>query len=217
MEAVSIILKEGSLVGTRLDNSLFWYDNIVYKSEGRIVYIALIDKYPDDAVAPGRSISIKFVNEFFIYVFEGTVIKIDAAYPGYAAVRVTSAEEMINSRLSPRYDVNLPASLKPVWDSDSYPATMTDISFGGAAFLSAHRFDYNEELCAVIHLPEGNTVHAAGKVVRRNIRSTVTDYSLQFVELDENNCNILSRFFLHIEDEISLLHKKFISDVKGKL
>ncbi len=216
VEAVSVILKEGALVGTRLDNSPSWCGNIVYKSEGRTVYVALVDRYLADAIAPGRIISIKYVNEYFIYVFEGAVIKINAEYPGYAAIRITSAEEVINSRLSPRYDVHLAASLKPVWDSDSYFTTVTDISFGGIAFICGNRFDYNEELDVDINLYGNQIINARGKIIRKSIKNKTAEYSMQFSNMDELSYKTLSLFFSRLEEEADAMYRRFLSDIKGR-
>ena len=216
VEAVSVILKEGTLVGTRLDNCLSWCGNIVYRSEGRIVYIALVDSYLEDAIAPGRTISIKYINEYFIYVFEGIVIKIDSEYPGYAAVRITSAEEVLNSRLSPRYDVHLAANMKPVWDSDSYPATVTDISFGGIAFICSNRFDYNEELNMEIHLHINQAIKTRGKIIKKSIKNKIAEYSMQFSDMDESSYKTLSLFFSQLEEDASVMYKHFLADIKEK-
>lgn len=216
MEAVSVILKEGSLVGTRLDNSPFWCANIVYKSEGRIVYVALIDRYIEDSVAPGRTISIKYVDEYFIYLFEGVIIKTSMEYPGYAAVRTTSAEEVINGRLSPRYDVHLSASLKTVWDSGAYPATVIDISYGGTAFICNRKFDHNEEVDIDIRLSGDKTIKARGKIVRKNIRGKITEYSLQFSDMDDGSYKALSLYFSRLEEDAGAMYRHFITDIKGK-
>ena len=213
---MSAILKEGALVGTRLDNSLSWCGNIVYKSKGRIVYIALVDSYLNDSIAPGRTISIKYINEYFIYVFEGVVIKIDSVYPGYAAIRITSAGEVINSRLSPRYDVQLAADMKPVWDSDSHPVTVTDISFGGIAFICSNRYDYNEEVDTEIHLYGNKAVQARGKIIKKSIKNKIAEYSMQFSNMDESSYKTLSLFFSQLEENAGVMYEHFLTDIKGK-
>lgn len=217
VEAASVILKEGMSVSTRLDSGMTWYRNIVYKSKGSMVYISLLENYPEKMLTTGSNICLKYVNDYFIYLFEGMVNCICPDEPSHVAIRITSAEEIINSRLSPRYDVCLAADLRPSWDDESYSSIITDISFGGAAFMCKYKFDHNEELNVVIHLPEGDTIHTAAKVIRRDIRNAAIDYSMQFIEFNESNCNILSRFFLLIEDEIMLMYKRFISNVKGRL
>lgn len=216
VEAVSVILKEGALIGTRLDGNLSWRGNIVYKSEGRTVYVALLDSYLDDAVSPGRPISIKYINQYFIYIFEGVVIKVDPTYPAYIAARVTSAEEVINSRLSPRYDVHLSADMKPVWDSDSYAATVTDISYGGIAFICGSRFDYNEELDTDIRLYGNQVIKVRGKIIRKSKKNKVSEYSMQFSDMDEGSYNKLSLFFSQLEENADLMYKRFLADIKGK-
>lgn len=216
-EAVSAILKEGMPVSIKLGTDIAWYRNIVYKSVRDSVYVALIGQYCDRAVAPGTNISIKYVNEYFIYLFEGTVYSVNTGSPGYITMHVTNAEEIINTRLSPRYDVHAAADLKPDWDDETYPSTVIDISFGGAAFICKHGFDYNEELALDIRLPIRTMVHVKGKIVRKSIKSGMIDYSVQFTEIDENNCSLLSKYFSLLEAEISAMHEQFIKEVKGRL
>lgn len=217
VEAVSVILKEGMAVSTKLGSGMTWCRNIVYKSEGDSVYLALIEQYLENIIIPGSTISIKYVNEYFIYLFEGTITNINPSYPAYLTVRVTNAEEILNSRLSPRYDVYIAADLKPEWDDSSCFAVITDISFGGLAFICNLKFDYNEKLEITAHLPSGQKINARGKIIRKTIKNNVSDYSMQFIEISESNCHLLSKYFSSLESEISVLYKQYLSDVKGKI
>jgi hypothetical protein len=216
-EAASAILTEGTAISTKCGSNMAWHRNIVYKSEGNLVYLALIEQYIENIISLGATISLKFFDEYFIYLFEGVVSAINAEHPGYIIVRITNAEEILNSRLSPRYDVNLAASLKPSWDDTVYFSVISDISFGGIAFMCDHKFDYNEELDISIYLTPTEVLSAKGKVVRKIVKSSVIDYSMQFIEIDEYNCTILSRYFSSIEEEISAMHQQFLTSVKGKL
>jgi hypothetical protein len=217
VESVSAILKEGMAVSTKLGSGMTWCRNIVYKSERNCVCLALIEQYLENIIIPGSTISIKYVDEYFIYLFEGTIINISASYPPYLTVRITNAEEIINSRLSPRYDVYMAADLKPGWDDTSYFAVITDISFGGLAFICNLKLDYNEELEITAYLPKGLKINTKGKIIRKTIKNNVIDYSMQFIEINESNCNLLSKYFSSLESEISLLYKQYLSDVKGKI
>ncbi len=210
VEAVSAILKEGSPVSTRIGAGPAWYRNIIYKSEGNFVYLSLIDRYLENIVIAGTHISIRFFNEFFVYLFSGIVHTIYGGHSGYVTVQITDAEEIINTRLSPRYDTYLPANLKPEWDNLSYFSIITDISYGGMAFMCTHRFDYSEDVDATVYLPLHHIFQAKGKVIRRNIKSGIIDYSLHFIEIDEENCGLISRYFSRLDAENAALYQQYL-------
>lgn len=216
-EAVSAILKGGEAITVKLGGSPYWYGNIVYASEGRLVYIALTESLAGWGVAPDKPICVKFVNEYFIYIFEGRVAGINEEYPGYAAIRISSAEEILNGRLSPRYDVQLEARLRPVWDNEESTATVTDISFGGAAFISNGRFDTHDELYIGIKLHGNQKINAIGKIVKGNNKSKLTEYSLQFLNMDENSYRFLSLYFSHLEEEAGRMYEKYRSEILSKI
>ena len=209
-EAVSAILKEGSPASTRIGTHPAWYRNIVYKSEGSLVHLSLIDRYLENVVLPGSNIYIKFFNEFFVYLFSGIIHNIYAGSPGYIIVQITECEEIINTRLSPRYDTYLPANLKPDWDSMHRFSIITDLSYGGMAFLCTHRFDSNEEVLVNAYLPFNQIFNTRGKVVRRNIKNNIIDYSMQFTETDETNCSLLSKYFARIDAEYTALYQQYL-------
>ncbi len=210
VEAVSAILKEGLAISTKIGSSLAWHRNIVYKSEGAFVHVALIDRYLENAVTTGTHISVKFFNEFFVYLFDGIIHSIHAGHPGYLTIQVTSAEEIINTRLSPRYGTYISANLKPEWDSTFYFSIITDISFGGVAFICTHRFDYGDELEVTAYLPSNQIIQTTGKVVRRSIKSGIIDYSMQFTEMSEENCSILSRYFSRLDEENKAMYEEYL-------
>ncbi|NJD04129.1 MAG: PilZ domain-containing protein [Ruminiclostridium sp.] len=210
VEAVSAILKEGSPVSTRIGSGSAWYRNIVYKSENNFVHLSLIDRYLENIVIVGTQISIKFFNEFFVYVFSGIIHNIYAGYPGYVIVQITDAEEIINTRLSPRYDIYLPANLKPEWDSIFFFSVITDISYGGMAFMCSHRFDHSEEVQVMAYLPLNQVFQTKGKVIRRNIKNGIIDYSMQFTEISEQSCGILSKYFARLDAENAALYQQFL-------
>lgn len=210
VEAVSAILKEGSPVSTRIGYGPAWYRNIVYKSEGSLVQLSLIDRYMENTITAGSHVSIKFFNEFFVYLFNGIVHNICAGLPGYIIVQVTEAEEIINTRLSPRYDTYLPASLKPEWDSMSYFSIITDISYGGMAFTCAHRFDSSEDIEVAAFLPSNQVFQTKGRIVRRNIKSSIIEYSMQFTEINEQSCELLSKYFARLDAESTALYEQYL-------
>jgi len=212
LELVSAILKEGTSVGTRLGSNLAWYGNIICKSDGNQVHLALIRQYLENVLSSGTSISLKHMNEYFVYLFEGIVCDISAHYPGYITVRITNAEEIINTRLSPRYDVYIAADLRYDRDDTANFSVVTDISFGGLSFVCNHKFDCDDELEVTIYLPSKKIVHAKGKIIKKTAKNNLIDYSMQFVELNENNCSLLSQYFTFLEMEISSMYKQYLTD-----
>lgn len=217
MEAASAILKEGTIVGTKLDVCTAWYRNIIYRCEEDTVLVALLDKYLENLIIPGVRFQIRYFNEYFVYLFDGEVTGIQAQHPAYIQVRITKAEELINSRLSPRYDTYLSVRLKSVWDDTPYFAVATNLSFGGMAFTSTQRFDYGDELELSISFPDNKQINAKGKVIRRALKGNSIDYSMQFVEIDEYNTSLLSRHFSSLEDEMLAMQQKFFNEIRDLL
>lgn len=211
-EAASSILKEGSHVSTKLKlgNGLAWFRNIVYRSEGSFVHLALIDRYLENVIVTGNHITIKYFNEFFVYLFEGVIHSIQAGSPGYVVVQISEAEEIINTRLSPRYDTYLSANLKAPWDNTYYFSVITDLSYGGMAFMCAHRFDYGEEIEVTAYLPFNQIFQTTGKVIRRSLKSSVIDYSMQFVVIDEHNCSLLAKYFSRLDAENANMYELYL-------
>lgn len=216
--AVSAILNEGMLVSVRLGSGAAWHGNIIYEVSNSTIRIAYIDKFMKVDAIPGRPAWIKFSNDYFVYYFSGIVKSINTVPPEYVCIKIDTAEEIINNRLFPRYDVKLRASLKPVWDDEVYHSTVTDLSYGGAAFICAHKFDSNEHLEMSLSLPGNITVKVTGKVIRRKCsQSTIADHAVQFIECDNVNSRLLSEYFSKLEDETSEIYQHYVAKIKGKL
>lgn len=209
-ESVSAILKEGSHVATRLGTGMAWFRNIVYRSEGNFIHLALIDRYLENLIVPGIQISVKYFNEFFVYLFDGVIHSIHAGSPGYVIVQINDAQEIINTRMSPRYDTYLQANLKASWDNTYYFSIITDLSYGGFAFICTHRFDYGEEIEATAYLPYNQVFQTTGKVIRRSLKNDIIDYSMQFIVIDEHNCSLLSKYFKRLDAENAAMYELYL-------
>ena len=215
--AVGSILKEGMTVGVKLGPDAPWHGNIVYKVEGGSICIANMDSFSDQAV-PGYNAWIKYSNDYFVYLFSGTVLSVSHVHPKHITIKIISAEEMINSRLFPRYDVNLPATARPVWDNEAHRCTVTDLSYGGAAFICDCCFDVHEQLEMTLYLPGEVVVIVTGKVVRRNTASlAASNHSVQFIECDNTSSRQLSAYFSQLEDEVSELYRYYVDEIRGKI
>lgn len=215
--AVSAILNEGMMVGVRLGSNAPWHGNIIYGVNGSTIRIAYIDKFMRGIAVIGCPVWVKYSNDYFVYYFSGAVKDISTEPPEYVSVKIDSADEIINNRLFPRYDVKLKALLKPVWDDEVYHCTVTDLSYGGAAFICTHKFDSNEQLEMTIYLPDSVTAKVTGKVVRRKNSQGTIDHAVQFIESDNVNNKLLSEYFSQLEEEASRIYHHYVTDIKGKL
>lgn len=211
--SVSAILHTGSVISTKIGANNIWYRNIVYKCEDNMVSIALIDNYMENLIMPGTKMVLKQTNECFEYIFEGVVSNIQMEVPTQIWVHVNKAEEIINTRVFPRYDTYLASDIKPVCDEKKYFSIVTNISLGGIAFASSHIFDYGEECDVSIFMSREKTVLCRGKVIRRNNKGDYIDYSMQFVDMDEINNNLVSDYLETHGKNIERLKLYFFDDL----
>ncbi len=208
---VPAVLKEGMMIGVRIGRDSPWHGSIVYEVTGSTIRIAYIEKFMKSLAVSGSPVWVKYSNDFFIYYFHGKVKSISTESPEYVLVKLETAEEMINNRLFPRYDVRLEASLKPVWDSENYKAVITDLSYGGAAFICEHKFDSNENIEMTIMLPNAEPTKVTGRVIRRRSRgSNEIDHAAQFIECDNISNQQLSEYFEKLESEVSEIYRRYV-------
>jgi hypothetical protein len=212
--AVSTILKQGMIIRTKLNSSLTWYENIVYKIEANTVYISLKPSYIENIILPGMTMFLKYTNEYFEYLFEGIVSEIKPFNPGFITISVNKAEEMINTREFPRYEVYLASDITPCYSETSCFSIITNICLGGMAFLAKYQFDYGEETEVLIYLPNYETVKAKGKIIRRNHKTNYIDYSMQFIDMDECHSILLSKFVASLEDGWTKMRFEFDEYIK---
>jgi len=212
---VSNILNEGMMIGTRIGSNSQWHGNVIYEVIDSSIRIAYIEKFMKDIVDVGCPVWIKYSNDYFIYYFSGKVTGINYDLPGSILVELDSAEEIINNRLFPRYDVRLKASIRPVWDDEAYECIVTDISYGGASFVCEHKFDSNESIEMSLYLPKNVTAKLTGRVIRRRSKdNSLVGHAAQFIECD-NMCNKqLSEYFSQLEDEASQIYQRYLNEYK---
>lgn len=215
--SVSSILHEGSVVNTRIGINITWYRNIIYKCEGNIVHLALMEEYLKNLIMVGSKIVLKLSGEYFEYLFEGTVSEISTEFPSQIAVRVNKSEEIINTRVFPRYDTYLASDIVPVWDSKNYFGIVTNISLGGIAFVSKHSFDYGEECNVNIFIPNDKRVLCKGKVIRKIGKGEYIEYSMQFIEMDETNNNFVSEYLEEQAEIVERLKSNFHDTIKAHI
>jgi hypothetical protein len=212
VQAASIILRQGTVVSTKLGSSAAWYRNIICRGAENAIWLELTVPYLENAIAPGMSISLKYFNEYFLYLFEGVVTNICVGCPSFVEVSLSTAEELVNTRSYPRYDTYLPCTAVSIWSEDTCFCILTNISFGGMAFTCPQRFDFGEDLQIMIYIPGYQPVNVRGKVLNRYGQPGEYEYSLQFTEVDNDNRQILSRHFAQLEEEIAVLRDKYKLD-----
>ncbi len=214
---ISTLLKEGMMVGVRVGSNAPWHGNIIYAVNGCTVKLAYIEKFMKDFAKPGNNVWVKYSNDYYIYYFSGKVEKFVSEPSESVLVELEHVEEMINNRLFPRYDVRLQAFIKPVWDNETYECTVTDLSYGGAAFLCEHKFDSNEYIEMTLHLTNGRSVNVSGKVIwRRSTMGELTGHAAQFIECDNNENKQLAEYFAQLEEEASETYRKYEEKSRDK-
>lgn len=212
---VSSLLREGMMVGVRIGTGEPWHGNIIYAVNGSKVKLAYIEKFMKDSAVPGNNVWVKYSNDYYIYYFSGKVDKLVSEPSESVVVELENAEEMINNRLFPRYDVRLSATIKPVWDNDTYECTVTDLSYGGAAFICEHKFESNEYIEMALHLTNGQTVNVSGKVIRRrSSMGDLTDHAAQFIECNNKENRQLAEYFAQLEEEAFEIYRKYEEKVR---
>lgn len=210
---VPAVLREGMMVGVRIGQNTPWHGNIIYEVTDNTIRIAYIEKFMKSKAVSGCPVWVKYSNDYFIYYFHGHITEISSASPEYVMIEIDIAEEMINNRLFPRYDVWLEASLRPVWDTETYSAVITDLSYGGASFICEHKFDNNENIDMVIYLPDTEPAKVTGKIIRRRNRGgPQTDHAVQFIECDNISNRQLREYFEKLENETSEIYQRYIEE-----
>lgn len=207
-------LKEGTIVGTKLGSSYAWYQNIIFKNKGDIVYLSIIDSYLENAIMPGTSIYLKFTNELFHYIYEGTVLDISLEYPKFISVKIYRTEELVNTRSFPRYDAYIPMNIKAVWDKTFNFSIAINVSLIGIAFISKYKFEYGEDCDASIYLPCNEILELKGNLVRKTNKDNFTEYGMQYTEMSEKNSLLLSDYFSKLGEEELIMENDYHEKIK---
>lgn len=213
---VANILKEGMMVGVKAGSAALWHGSILYEVEGNLIRIPYVEESMKD-IEPGSPLYLKCSNDYFVYYFTGRVKAVDSGLSKSVLSELDNVEEIINTRLFPRYDVKLKADLRPVWSEEAYEATVTDISYGGAAFISEHKFESNENIEMILYLPDDVCVKVTGKVIRRrSTGSNKINHAAQFIECDNISNRQLSAYFSHLEDKAAKIYQQYLNEYKSE-
>lgn len=200
-------VRPGSVVSTKPSGSAAWQQNIVLHAYEKYILLPLVPCYLENLVLPGSTIKVKYNTEYYEYILEGMVKEIRLEASSSLLVEVLRAEELVNTRSFPRYDAYLACQMMSVWTHTSHFGITTNISLGGMAFVSKGQFDYGEECNVVLHLHTGNCVTATGKIIRKLARSHILDYSMQFIDMSEEQNNMLAGFIYMLDEKLCMLQK----------
>lgn len=214
LELLLPLLKEGTVVGTRLGTSYAWYQNIIYKNNGDNVYLSIIDSYLENAIMLGTNIYLKFTTELFQYIFEGIVTDINLEFPKLINVRINRGEELVNTRSFPRYDAYIPMNIKSVWDQTFNFSIITNISLIGIAFISKSQFEYGEGCDASVYLPGNKILEVKGKLVRKTNKGNFIEYGMQFEEMTEQSSLLLSDYFNKLGENELIMENDYHENIK---
>ena len=213
----STVLKEGTLVSTRVGTSGGWYNNIVLKLEDQKISLSLINSYLENTILVDTNMSIKYTNEFFEYLFEGSVVDIDPNYPGVVTISIKKADELVNTRFFPRYDAYLASTIKTQYDNDLHFSVVNNICLGGMAFISKVELEYGEEAEVLVYLNKHDAINVKGKIIRKNKKANYYSYSMQFTEMLEESSNQLANYLSAMDERNCHLQNHFFECIKDKL
>lgn len=215
--AAKSILKEGTLVSTKLGNCNAWYNNIIYKIDEDQMVMSLIDSYLENTIMINSHLDVKYSNEFFEYIFEGTVVAIEPKSPRSITILIKRAEELVNTRSFPRYDTYIASTVKLLWEDTLHFSIVNNICLGGMAFVCKRELDYGEEANVCIYIPDFEVICSRGKIIRKTRKNNIFNYSMQFVDMDEANSIRISDYLASIDGINSELKEAFEKNVKEKV
>jgi len=139
-DIVSKVLKEGTVVNTKLKNGDIWIQNIVYRTEKHMISIALLNEYLENIIMLGQTITIKYSSEHSEILFEGEIVKIRPEYPSYITIDIKDIKEVKNTESSP--DTMFIWCNRKIPDSpEERFVIIHNISFVGMAFYAKDFFE----------------------------------------------------------------------------
>lgn len=198
----SSVLKEGAVISTRIESSMQWHENVIYRRYDSMIHISMINEYLNDTVSIGKEVYLKANDDYYEYDFKGTISDIRLCSPGYLVVQLQDASEIINTRAFRRYDIFLSSNIRIEEDTADFFSIVTNISLGGAAFISNRHFESGTGASIEINLPDNNAIHVNGKITRPYLNDEkITSYGFTFTGLDPENARLLSEFIQEEESK----------------
>lgn len=210
----SEILKEGTLISTKLASTNTWDSNIVYSCSENYIYISLLESYLNKPVFVGTRILLKHTSDLYEYHFEGCVKEINAKFPQKIGIKVIKACELLNTRKSIRYDTCIAANISSVESGLPEFCVVSNLSLGGVAIVCKKKFDYGEDVLLECTIGDKINFLTKGRIIRRKIKATHIEYSLHFIDVNEENQRVLKDYINSIENKLLLFKEVNLKKMK---
>jgi hypothetical protein len=208
------VLKEGLIIGMKVEDSVKWHDRIVYNVRNNNVDLVLDNDVMEDIIMPGNQIILKHTTEYFEYMMDGTVDNIAIEDQGRINLNIHSVNKSINTRAFKRYDIFLPSNIKCDGSKTSYFSIITNLSAGGIAFISKHKFENAKKSEISVILPSKKIFTARGEIVRAIEKSDFYNYGLKFSDTNDKEMNTLNEYLESIDGKREKMAVDFFEMMK---
>lgn len=206
---ISKLILPGSLVSVSICTEHTWFSNIVYQCcDNESIDIPLTRDLMKSCIFVDKGITIKYKNEYFEYIIQGLISKIELCGSPFIRIQVLNVSENKNQRIFPRHDIYLPANLSV--NNNTYFCTISNISLSGIAFLVDKEMPSDIECEANIFLNENNTIFCKGMILRCSPQNSFLEFSMQFTFMDEENSNCLYSYLYSIDNSYDYLRSKYL-------
>lgn len=206
---MSKLLYPGSLVSVKVENGLAWSLNIVSGCRNEYIDIPMTQDLLKSFIFIGSDIELKFKNEYYEYIIQGTISKIELCGSPFIRVDIQDIAEAKNSRIFPRRDVYLPATLS-IDSENTYFCTISNISLGGIAFLLDREIKSDTECEANIFLDKDNTIFVKGSILKSVKLDPFFKFNMKFTYMDEEDSNCLYSYIQAIDKSYDILRSIYL-------
>lgn len=213
---ITKLLSPGSLISLRVHDDTYWSLNILYRCIEDELDIPLTSDLFNHCIFINSNITIKYRNEYFEYLIYGSISKIDLCGLPYIRIKIQNIFQTKNNRMFPRQDVHFPANLS-MPGSNIYFCMVSNISLGGLSFVTNQDLYSNLECEINIYLDEITSIYAKGNINRCNYKNSLSEFSMQFTYMNEDNSNTLYNFLHSIDRSYDELRDKYLSESMTKI
>ncbi len=210
---ISKLIIPGSLVSFRKLNQTPWSLNIITECTEDTLCLPFTNDLLRACLFSGTQVDIKFNNQYYEYILNCSVVKIELSRFPYILVKVDKICESPNNRLFPRLDVYLPAALST--SSSSYYCNVSNLSLGGTAFLIDQVFPENTSCEINILLEDNSSIYAKGQIVTASTENELYKYCMMFTFMEEENSNRLFSYLDALENSYASLKSKYLNNTKS--
>ena len=205
---ISKLIIPGSLVSFRISKQASWTLNIVSKCGGDTINLPLSADLMKACLFIGTNVDIKYNNDYFEYIINGSIVKIELSGSPYIKVKINKIVENVNHRFFPRLDVCLPAAICSA--DNTFYCNVTNLSLGGTAFLIDKEISLNSTCEINILLEYNSSVYARGTILRSSKEDSLHKYSMMFTFMEEENSNRLYSYLYNLEFSYNSLRSKYL-------